>query len=158
MYFPYLVLDLSSLLWMGPMSMSKTTSLKSKGTWNLFCLKSVGLFSLVVWIESPCVLKVKSSISTPSYMHGQETPGGFCKSPSLGDAASSLLALAILSQPADNEPAETSMFAPMDANKPNQASKSAQFLSPSAVPVTSIPTQSSAPGDCSSSQRSLPSD
>ena len=93
-----------------------------------------------------------------SKLHGQATPGGFCKSLSLGDVAPSLLAVANSSQPADNGPVETSTFAPMGANKPNQASKSAQFLSPSAVLVTSVPTQSSAPGDCSSSQRSSPSD
>ena len=110
-------------------------------------------------VDRKCVRIKGHKLYINSKLHGHATPGGFCKSPSLGDVAPSLLALANSSEPVDNGPVETSSFTPMGANKPsNKANKSAQSLSPSAVPATSIPTQSAASGDCSSSQRSLPSD
>ena len=59
-------------------------------------------------VDRKCVFIKGYKLYINSKLHGQETPGGFCNSPSLGNVAPSLLALANSSQPVDNGSVETS--------------------------------------------------
>lgn len=115
-------------------------------------------------VDRKCVRIKGRKLYINSKLHGHATPGGFCKSPSLGDVASlgdvtpSLHALANSAASVGNGPMITSSLAPLGANvTSNKVNQSDQPLSPSAGSVTSVPTQFSASSDCSSSQRSLPS-